>query len=158
MTETPAFLAERLRVEGEKTSAFFEALPPNQWETMVYTEDAHWSVRSILIHFVYAEKSFLKLLPYVQAGGPGVSEDFDIDSHNALQQTKAEKLTNEELQNEFKQGRAEMVRWVSGLAQDDLQKTGRHPFLGITTLGEMIKLVYRHHQIHFRDVRQHLHD
>jgi hypothetical protein len=47
-----------------------------------------------------------------------------------------------------------MSAFVAGLSEADLQKTGRHPFLGETSLAEMIKMVYRHNQIHYRDLRK----
>jgi hypothetical protein len=36
----------------------------------------------------------------------------------------------------------------------DLAKLGRHPFLGITSLEDIIKMVYRHNQIHMREIRR----
>lgn len=154
MTETPTFLAERLRAEGEKTTAFFAALSPEQWQTMIYTEDSQWSVRSVLAHFVSAEQSFLRLFPRIQAGGPGLADDFDIDRYNASQQEKTQDLAPQHLLTLFGAARAEMADWVAGLTPADLEKTGRHPFLGQTSLGEMIKMLYRHNQIHQRDIRK----
>lgn len=153
MPETPAFLAERLRAEGEKTLRFFQSLAPEQWETVVYTEGEPWTVRAVLAHFVTAEKGFLKLLPGIAAGGPGASEDFDIDRYNASQQEKSKHLTPPELLEQFREVRAAMVAWVDSLTSADLEKTGRHPFLGHTTLSEMIKMIYRHNQLHQRDLR-----
>jgi len=54
----------------------------------------------------------------------------------------------------FKDIRRQMVELVASLTDEDLKKEGRHPFLGPTTLTEMIKMVYRHNQIHFRDMRK----
>jgi len=54
----------------------------------------------------------------------------------------------------FQDVRAKMATWVETLNEEDLQKEGRHPFLGETTVEEMIKLVYRHNQIHYRDMRK----
>jgi hypothetical protein len=47
-----------------------------------------------------------------------------------------------------------MIKWVSGIDENDLEKIGRHPYLGRTTLREMIKMVYLHNQIHYRDVKK----
>jgi uncharacterized protein (TIGR03083 family) len=158
MPETPAFLAERLKSEGEKTAAFFASLAADQWNSIVYTEGAEWTVRSILAHYVTAEKGFARLFPSILAGGPGASEDFDIDRYNASQQEKTRELTPAELLDQFKSVRAEMAAWVASLSESALQKQGRHPFLGPTTLAEMIKMVYRHNQIHYRDLRKVLGD
>lgn len=154
MPETPAFLAERLKTEGDKTAAFFASLTPDQWKAEVYTEGETWTIRNILAHFVTSEKAFVSLFANICDGGAGVSEDFDIDRYNASQQKKTRELTPAELLDQFKIIRAEMIAFVSALDETDLFKQGRHPFLGQTTLAEMIKMIYRHNQIHYRDLRK----
>ena len=154
MPETPSFLSERLKTEGEKTAAFFASLTDDQWQAAVYTEGATWTIRNVLAHYVTAEKGFLKLFPSIRDGGPGARADFDIDRYNASQQEKTRDFTPQELLAQFRAVRAEMVAWVASLTEADLQKQGRHPFLEQTTLAEMIKMVYRHNQIHYRDLRK----
>lgn len=154
MPETPAFLAERLKAEGDKTVEFFDGLTPEQWTTTVYTEGETWTIRNILAHYVTAERGFLTLFSEIRNGGSGASEDFDIDRYNASQQRKTKDYSAEELLEQYKIGRATMIALVSSFGEKDLAKEGRHPFLGKTTLAEMIKMVYRHNQIHFRDIRR----
>jgi hypothetical protein len=79
MPETPAFLADRLKTEGDKTAAFFASLSADQWKSEVYTEGETWTIRNVLAHYVTAEKGFVKIFASIRAGGPGASEDFDID-------------------------------------------------------------------------------
>ena len=43
---------------------------------------------------------------------------------------------------------------VAHMTPEDLPKVGRHPFLGAAPLEDIIKLLYRHNQIHQRDVRR----
>jgi hypothetical protein len=90
----------------------------------------------------------------IRKGGAGASEDFSIDRYNARQQEKTRDLAPPELLESYRAIRAEMVAWVSKLEQADLEKSGRHPYLGQTTLLEMIKMVYLHNQIHYRDMRK----
>jgi hypothetical protein len=154
MSETPAFLAERLKIDGDKMHAYFSALTPDQWQADVYTEGATWKIRSVLAHFVTAERAFVKLFADINNGGAGASPDFSIDRYNASQQEKTKELTPSQLLEQYAAIRAEMIAFVNTLAESDLAKQGRHPFLGMTTLGEMIKMVYRHNQIHLRDMRK----
>jgi len=154
MPESPAFLAERLRADGERTAAFFAALTGDQWQQVVYTEGAEWKVRDMLAHFVSVEKSILKLFENIREGDMGASKDFSVDRFNAEQVSKLAEISPSDLLAQYQEARAKMIAWVSGLSESDLQKTGRHPFLGVTTLGEMIKMVYRHNQIHLRDLRR----
>ncbi|GAB4500557.1 MAG: hypothetical protein Fur0035_00970 [Anaerolineales bacterium] len=147
-------LSEKLISEGERALAFFAALTPEQWNAPVYTEGETWTVRSVLAHFVTAERGFLKIFADILAGGPGASDDFDINRYNASQQAKTAALTPAELMENFRQTRAEMAAFAAGLSESDLQKIGRHPALGITSLGEMLKLVYLHNSMHFRDLKK----
>ena len=154
MPDTPDFLARRLRRDGKKMTAYFDGLDDDAWMQTVYTEGSKWSVRNVLAHFVTSEQAFLKLFANILEGGSGASEDFDVDRYNARQQEKTEALIPEDLLIQYQEVRAAMVAWVETLVEDDLEKEGRHPFLGETTLAEMIKLVYRHNQIHYRDIRK----
>jgi uncharacterized damage-inducible protein DinB len=153
MTEA-SDLAVKLSSEGEKLAGFFGGLSPQQWSEEVYTEGSVWTIRNILSHLMTSERAFVKLFEQIRQGGTGVSEDFVIDRYNARQQEKTRDLTPEELLQEYRNQRAQMIEWVSRLDDGDLERTGRHPFLGITTLREMIKMIYIHNQTHYRDIRR----
>ncbi len=154
MTSKAKFLANRLRSEGEKMTAFFSSLGDAAWKKLIYTEGQDWQIRDVLAHFVSAENSFLKLFEGIRQGGDGVSDDFDVDRFNESQVAKLKEMPPAELLDAYIEVRAKIVAWVETLSEDDLQKEGRHPFLEESTLEEMIKLVYRHNQIHYRDMRR----
>ena len=154
MTDTPASLAERLRKEGEKVSLYFAALSEEQWQTKVYTEGETWTIRNILAHFVSSERGLLKLFESIRQGGLGAADDFSIDHYNARQQEKSKDLTVPELLEQFAEVRADTVKWTAGLSQEELAIEGRHPFLGQVPLIEMLKMIYLHNQLHFRDLRK----
>ncbi len=153
MSEAAA-LAEKLRMEGEKFYGYFAALTEQEWSEAVYTEGATWTIRSVLVHLMTAERAFLKLFEDIRQGGPGTSEDFVIDRYNARQQEKMKDAAPMELLEQYRTVRAQMIAWVAKLDDSELDRTGRHPFLGVTTLREMIKVVYIHNQTHYRDIRK----
>lgn len=153
MSETAA-LAEKLKMEGEKLSAFFQSLSDEQWRAQIYTEGSTWTIRSTLAHLMTAERAFLKLFEDIRQGGAGTSEDFVIDRYNARQQEKTKDADPAQLLEEFRDVRTRMIGWVGGLEDGELERTGRHPFLGVTTLREMIKMVYIHNRTHYRDIRR----
>jgi uncharacterized damage-inducible protein DinB len=149
-----AELAGKLKTEGEKLAEFFAGLNDSQWKLEVYTEGSIWTVRSILAHLMTAERAFVRLFEQVRQGGSGSSEDFSIDRYNASQQEKTRELSPQELLGQYKSTRAQMIEWVSRIDDADLEKVARHPYLGLTTLREMVKMVYIHNQIHYRDLRK----
>jgi uncharacterized damage-inducible protein DinB len=158
MSDSTVFLAERLRIEGDKMIEIFSGLTDEQWQQTVYTEGTTWTMRNVLAHFVTAERGFLKLFESIRTGGAGASDDFDINRYNAIQQEKTQDLQPAELLGQYIAVRAEMIVWVTGLDQTELSISGRHPYLGEATLVDMIKMVYRHNQIHHRDFRKILGD
>jgi hypothetical protein len=149
-----AGLAEKLKSEGEKFVSIFSQLSDEQWQREVYTEGTTWTIRNILSHFVTSERGLLKLFERIRQGDAGTPDDFSIDRYNATMQVRTQELTPQQLLEQYKAIRAETVAWTSGLSEDDLQKRGRHPFLGITTLREMIKMLCIHNLNHYRDMKR----
>jgi hypothetical protein len=149
-----ASLAEKLEVEGQKLSGFMAGLRADQWNARVYADGSVWTTRSVFAHLLTAERAFIKLFDQIRLGGPGVSDDFDIDRYNASQQRKTADLVPSDLIQQFSEIRGQMVAFVSGLADVDLERQARHPFLGVVTLREMIRMMYIHGQTHLRDVRR----
>ena len=151
---TPAWLAERLKKEGDKVVAYFSTLTDAQWGTEVYTEGDTWTMRNVMAHFVTSERGLHKLFTNVLEGGVGAADDFSIDRYNARQQEKTKDLSPQELLEQFVEVRADLAKWVSKLSPEDLTVEGRHPFMGQVQLGEMLKMIYLHNQMHFRDFRK----
>lgn len=147
-------LAEKLKSEGEKFAAIFDGLGDDQWQTEVYTEGTTWTIRNVLSHFVTSERGLLKLFEQIRQGRPGSSEEFSIDRYNASMQARTKDLTPQELLEQYKSIRADSIAWTSSLSETDLEIQGRHPFLGMTTIREMIKMLYLHNQLHYRDMKK----
>jgi hypothetical protein len=154
MLETPEHLAERLRTEGEKTVGFFRALTLDQLKQTLYTEGAQWTVRQLLAHFVSTEAGITELIENILTGGSGAPQDFSIDRYNERRVAKLNDASFDELLQSFISLRQVCAELVGRMKPDDLLKTGRHPFLGMVPLEEIIKMLYLHNQIHQRDVRK----
>lgn len=155
MSET-AELAEKLKIEGERMLQFFSELSDADWTKEVYTEGTTWSIRNVLSHYVTSERGLIKLFESIRQGGTGAADDFSIDRYNAAQQEKTKEYTPAELLAQYKEVRANSVAWVAGLKDEELEITGRHPFLNETVIREMIKMLYIHNQLHYRDVKKSL--
>ena len=147
-------LAEKLKFEGKKFVGIFSELTDDQWRFEVYTEGVTWTIRDVLSHFVTSERGLVKLFEQIRQGGGGVTDDFSIDRYNESQQVKTKDLSVDELLEKYKSARAETITWVSGLKESDLEIAGRHPFLDVTTIREMVKAIYVHNQLHYRDLKK----
>jgi hypothetical protein len=153
MSELPE-LAEKLKSEGEKVYGIFSAFADDQWNLEVYTEGTTWMIRNVLSHLVSSERGLVKLFERIRTTGEGASEDFSIDRYNASMQARSKDLTPLELLEQYKEVRANSITWVSNLNDAELEIKGRHPFLGVTTIREMIKMLYIHNQTHVRDLKK----
>ena len=151
-------LVQKLGLEGEKIHVIFSALTDDQWNAEVYTEGTTWRIRHILSHLVTSERGLIKLFEQIRLGGEGASTDFSIDRYNAAQQARSKDLTPSEILAQYKEVRANSIAWVSGLKAEELEIKGRHPFLNVTTIREMIKMLYIHNQTHYRDMKKALKD
>jgi DinB superfamily len=147
-------LAEKLKSEGGKFVDIFSSLTEEQWKAEVYTEGATWTVRNVLAHFVTSERGLVKLFESIRQGGSGAADDFSIDRYNEAQQQKVKELPALELLGQYQEIRANTIVWVSGLRAEELEIIGRHPFLEVTTLREMVKMLYIHNQVHYRDLKK----
>lgn len=147
-------LADKLKSEGEKFSALFAGLTDEQWQSEVYTEGETWTIRNMLSHFVTSERGLIKLFERIRTTGEGSPEDFSIDRYNAAQQRKTHDLTPQELLEQYKTIRGDSIAWTLSISEADLEKQGRHPFLGMTSIREMIKMLYIHNQLHHRDMKK----
>jgi uncharacterized damage-inducible protein DinB len=149
-----AELAEKLKSEGEKIYTAFSEFTDSQWNAEVYTEGATWTIRNTLSHLVTSERGLIKLFEQIRLGGEGASTDFSIDRYNAAQQARSKDLIPSEILEQYKEVRANSIAWVSGLKDEELEIKGRHPFLNVTTIREMIKMLYIHNQTHYRDMKR----
>jgi len=154
MSKNTSMLVERLNTERDKTLEFFSTLPDPIWTEKLYADGEHWTVRQVFVHLVQTENSILHLMKKVKDGAGGVTEDFDLNGYNERKVRQAESAPLAELLGLFKTHRAATIDWVKDLSDEDLAKQGRHPFLGIGPIEEMVKLLYRHTQLHQRDIRR----
>lgn len=156
MPETPQSLATRLREEGGRVEQFFNQLSTDQWGIHIYPQQSDWSFHDLLAHFVSAEIGRKDLITNICAGGQGAPLDFEIDKFNQSEVARLAARSNQDLLHQFSQERADLCALVSAMSAQDLERLGNDPYLGEVALVEMIRLTYRHLQIHLRETRQYL--
>jgi hypothetical protein len=154
MPDTPQSLADRLREEGGRVVHFFNHLNFDQWGILIYPQESNWSFHQLLAHFVSAEISRKELITHICDGGKRAPIDFEIDTFNQREVERLSAESNDNLLQLLTQERANIIEVMSAIFSQDLKRVGNDPYLGQVTLLEMIKLTYRHLQIHLRETRQ----
>lgn len=147
--------AEKLESDGLKVIEFFETLSPEQIDVVLYeTELDTWRVKDVLAHLTFAEQAFLEIFKNILRGGNGASQDVVVDDYNFEKMKLYKTVPISAIIAEYRETRANTLMFVDGLIGEDLERTGYHPALGVTTLLEMIKMIYLHTQMHMRDVKK----
>jgi hypothetical protein len=156
MPDTPQALADRLQQEGGRVIDFFNRLLPDQWRILIYPEQSIWTFHELLAHFVSSEIGRKGLISDVCNGGKGAPPGFDINLFNQMEVKRFAVHSNVDILEAYRLERANLILLVSSLSSLDLEKTGNDPFLGMVSVAEMIKLTYRHLQIHIREARKNI--
>jgi hypothetical protein len=154
MTEQNNPLAAKLLSEGEKTMAFFQALPDETWSRRIYTDGAEWDARETLAHLIQAEASLRVLFKQVVAGGEGAPADFNVNAFNRERTGRLAALSREELLQRFMHERRKTANFAGGLSAGQLALRGRHPALGDSSIEEMLKMIYLHNNMHVREIKK----
>ena len=138
---------------------FFKSLNTDQLAMTVYPEDPHWTVQQVLAHFITIEGSMQWLFKDILAGGPGSPEDFDVDRFNRTGDSrylaslvKAQRKSMALTAVGDLSGRRVVV--ARAMADQDLDREGRHAFHGHGKLGRFIVWVYEHTRLHLDDIRK----
>ena len=154
MTDRIAEIRAALAAAAEDTQGFYATLTSEQLQGVVYTEEVHWTARQVLAHLVTIEKSMHALFRNILSGGPGSSADFDVLRFNRSQPQKLDHLAMPELLDRFKAVRQETMAIVAAMSEEDLDREGRHVFLGHDRLERFIRWAYEHARRHEDDVRR----
>ncbi len=154
MSDTAKSLAERLEKQSQNEFSFLQQMASEDWEKQIYSEGAEWTVRAVFSHIVASERSLPALFKNILEGGSGVPDDFDLNRYNERAVEKTGDLPYADLLKMFAERRAQTVKFVASLSDEDLQKMGRHSSLGENTLNEMIKMMYLHVKVHVRDIKR----
>ncbi len=149
-------LTQRLHSEGEKLAGYLRSLPDEAWGHEIYTSDDGdaWDLRQLLWHLVGAERGFHNLLSDIIAGGDGAHPEMDIDDYNRKQVSNLAEQSPVDLLRDFESARRANINLAQSITVSDLDRQGRHPYLGWTDLEACFKLIYRHGMLHMRDVKR----
>ncbi|MFM8320259.1 MAG: maleylpyruvate isomerase N-terminal domain-containing protein [Chloroflexota bacterium] len=154
MQTSAARLSERMLEEGQRVVEFYRALGPDELAHTLYADGAQWTVGQLLCHLVSAEQSMTRLVEGILGGGSGSPEDFDLDRYNERKVAALAGVAPEALLEQYWAARQASAALAAHLEPQQLQMQGRHPFLGMACVEDILKLMYRHNQVHLREVRR----
>ena len=154
MSDKANKLADKLTQEGEHSLTFFRALPAEVWSKQIYSEGAAWTTRDIFEHLATSEHGMKRLCEQIIATGVGAAEDFDVDAHNKSRTGRFAHLSLEDLEKMYTETRARTVAYTRTLDDAQLEKRGRHPAMGDSSVEGILKIIYLHNTLHISDIKK----
>ncbi len=150
--ETKVKIFRKLSGSRQTLLARLDELHSEQWEKIVYSEDADWTVKDLFGHLMDSERSMTRLIEVIKEGGEGVPPDFDLNRWNARTIKKTTDLTTNEIRTEMISNRSRLLEMLYDMPDEDWAKKGRHGSLQVMSVEEILNLIADHENNHLRDI------
>lgn len=153
MSERKEALRQTIVRDHEASMALLRALTPEQWQQSVPSEEeAPWVARDVLAHLAISERGQLYQINRTLAGEPTVPPDFDLNRYNRGAVRKQAEATVEALLQEIEAAHGEVLAALDGVAEADLDKTGRHARGDTLTVEQFFHRVTEHRLAHAEEL------
>ena len=146
-------IKQKLTTVRDETVRVLNGLTEEQWNTPVYSDEgAEWRVIDVVRHMADSERGMTALMAQVQAGGEGVSPDFDLTRWNRRVVAKLQDKGPADLLAGMAANRDALFTFIDTLADDDWAKQGRHASQRILSIEQVCHLIADHEQAHIAEI------
>ncbi len=145
-------LVEKLTRGISKSLEVFRSVEPDQWEQPIFDDPESWDLKDLVAHFIYSEEHVLSIAQDIAFGGEGSPEDIDIDAFNENGIEKLRHRSVDELLDILTDVRKASIAWVREIDELELDRVGRHPVLGASSVETIINSIYGHQLLHMREI------
>ena len=116
--------------------------------------DGRWSIRLTLAHVGSAHWDHLEVARQVAAGHEIEIPGFDLDAWNAAAVTHRLDWSVDQVVADLAAAEEATFAFLDGLDAAALERSGSHPALGAVTVGQVLRIIGLHDNLHRRDVAQ----
>ena len=146
-------IKQKLTTVRDETVRVLNGLTEEQWNTPVYSDEgAEWRVIDVVRHMADSERGMTALMAQVQAGGEGVSPDFDLTRWNRRVVAKLQDKGAADLLAGMAANREALFTFIDTLADDDWAKQGRHASQRILSIEQVCHLIADHERSHIQEI------
>ena len=151
-------LIARLNEERAKLLATVAGLSETEVTRPLPTSEGGWSVKDILAHVAISEAANLAFAKRMVTEGnpvqiPPDKGPFDLDRWNNSQ-VRRQQLTWAQVQADLAAAHQETLAFVAGLEEAQFDRRGVQAVFGEMTLGQLLKILYRHDRMHREEIEQ----
>lgn len=141
---------------ADARSALLETLnglSPEQWEQVVFGEGEQWTVNTVVSHIIDGERGMSIQVHKILKGEETLPEGFDLTRWNAGVKKRIGGLSPGELLAGLEATRARTLQGLQGLADEDWERTGRHPSQGVITVEQYYETIAGHDRMHLQHIK-----
>lgn len=141
---------------ADARSALLETLnglSPEQWEQVVYGEGDGWTVHTLVGHLIDGERGLSIQIHKIRKGEETLPAGFDLTQWNAGVKQRIGSPTPAELLAGLEATRARTLQGLHSLAEDDWERSGRHPSLGVITVEQYYETIAGHELMHLAHIK-----
>jgi hypothetical protein len=115
-------------------------------------QDGRWSARLTLAHVGSAQWDHLEVARRMVAGEPTAVPNFDLDTWNNARVGERSHWSVEQVLADLEAAQRATIGFLESISDADLATAGTHPVLGETSVGQVIRLIPLHDNLHRRDL------
>ena len=130
--------------------AAVEGLDAAEWEWR--PDDGRWSVRLTLAHVAAAQWSHLEVAQRLVAGQPVEIPGFDLDRWNEAEVARRQDWPVDRVLADLEAAQQATLAFLDEVEAGGLAASDTHPALGEVSVGQVLRIVAVHDNMHRRDV------
>ena len=155
MTDRKARIRATIEADHAASLAIFNSLSDAEWDKPVPSDEGFtWKARDVLAHLAASEGGQLGQLTRCVAGQSTVPDDFDLARFNRRSVQKQADKPVPTLLAEIERGHAEVLKTLDGIAEADLDKSGRHARGDTISVEQFFTRITEHRRQHAEQVQQ----
>jgi uncharacterized protein (TIGR03083 family) len=150
MGERKAALRAQIDASRQELLTAIHAMADEEWDRP--TSNPSWTARDILAHLTAAEPGLLARMRRILDGTSELPANFDLNTYNARQVEKRRASTVTEMLTSLEGSRTEMLRFLDGLSEEQLDVRGWNARRQEATVANILEDLARHEREHARDI------
>jgi len=154
MTERKQAIRQHLESTRAALIEAVSGLAAEDWERLVHSSEGAWTVRQALAHLASAEAGQLATGQRMLTGEAKLREGWNLDFWNRRQVEKRQDRSPTDLLGDLSTSRRELLEWIDGLSEADLEKSGQHARGDVITIEQLCFRVGEHEADHAVQIRR----
>ena len=141
---------EQITAGRAALNAAIESLRDDEWDHP--TTNPEWTGRDLLTHLTIAEPGLLARMRRILEGTSQLPPGFDLNVYNQRQVGKRKGESVATLRTALGESRTQVLTFLDGLAEDQLDVRGWHASGCEVSLADMFEILADHEETHAKDI------